>query len=699
MRNKISKNNFKLAIVSFLILFLELVLIRFIGTEIRIFAYVPNLILLATFLGSGLGILINMKVPAYVSSAALALVAVCMSVPLFKKITDLLSPISDSFIWFQGSGINVGSIFLGFFLTILLFVLVLVIFIPLGQLLGRLFGNSKQLTVSYSVNIIFSLLGTLTFNLFSYLSINPYLSILFCFVLITVISEKSNRTFSIIASFIITPFLLVSLLGTSNQVWSPYQKLELVDLPANPLLPSGKMLNVNNIGYMGLLDLSKEYQESMPEKLANLGIKTADLGDLGFRNQYDIPYKLHKNPQKVLLIGAGAGNDAAGALRMGVEEITAVEIDPKIIEFGTSYHPEDPYSSEKVKIVNNDGRAHLQKTDQKYDVVVMGLTDSHTLNSSLTNIQLDNFLYTKQSIEDVYEVLGDDGVLFLSFDVRRAWIGARLRGSIENAFGYEPLIISMQNDPPLFGWGGVFFIASKNPDALNQILKQDQELNNFLQTRKVQYDKPQKYLTDNWPYLYLKSSKIPNIHLIILTLLFLLFSFSFKLLKIKSKFETVPFFLGAAFLLYEFQNISRASLLYGNTWKTNVFIISTILIMILFANLLSLKVKIHKKYIYVALILSFIMEFLIPVKVFTQYSGLVKYTLIPLFLNLPLFFSGFLFINYFNETKNRRSFYAYNLFGSAVGGLASYLSYMLGIKFLLILSLAFYLLTLLKIND
>ena len=44
------------------------------------------------------------------------------------------------------------------------------------------------------------------------------------------------------------------------------------------------------------------------------------------------------------------------------------------------------------------------------------------------------------------------------------------------------------------------------------------------------------------------------------------------------------FFLGAAFLLLEVQNISRAAVVLGNTWAVNAVIISAILIMILLAN-------------------------------------------------------------------------------------------------------------------
>ena len=45
----------ELFLVSALILYLEMVLIRWLGTEIRIFAYLGNLILVMCFFGVGLG--------------------------------------------------------------------------------------------------------------------------------------------------------------------------------------------------------------------------------------------------------------------------------------------------------------------------------------------------------------------------------------------------------------------------------------------------------------------------------------------------------------------------------------------------------------------------------------------------------------------------------------------------------------------
>src|SRR5258708_31186408 len=51
-------NKLKLALISFVSLFLELVIIRWLASEVRIFAYFKNLPLFAAFLGLGAGFII-----------------------------------------------------------------------------------------------------------------------------------------------------------------------------------------------------------------------------------------------------------------------------------------------------------------------------------------------------------------------------------------------------------------------------------------------------------------------------------------------------------------------------------------------------------------------------------------------------------------------------------------------------------------
>ena len=101
-------------------------------------------------------------------------------------------------------------------------------------------------------------------------------------------------------------------------------------------------------------------------------------------------------------------------------------------------------------------------------------------------------------------------------------------------------------------------------------------------------DETIKLSTDNWPYLYLEGPMVPSLHLIISGILIILCLSIRKVIIPKGKRLNWHFFLlGAAFLLLEFQNISKASLLFGSTWLVNSFIISAILILILIANVVA----------------------------------------------------------------------------------------------------------------
>src|SRR5206468_3331214 len=96
--------------------------------------------------------------------------------------------------------------------------------------------------------------------------------------------------------------------------------------------------------------------------------------------------------------GSGTGNDIAGALRHSVKQVTAVEIDPAIIDLGRIYHPEQPYQSPAVKIVNDDARSFFARSDERYDVISFGLLDSHT-TTAMTNARLDHYVYTEESLQ------------------------------------------------------------------------------------------------------------------------------------------------------------------------------------------------------------------------------------------------------------------------------------------------------------
>jgi hypothetical protein len=92
--------------VSFACLFVEVLLIRWIGTEFRLFAYIQNLTLVACFLGFGIGCLRSFSRPQYLFNFwSLSLLVLIIDVPWrnWKVLLDLiasgLSGGSDLSVW------------------------------------------------------------------------------------------------------------------------------------------------------------------------------------------------------------------------------------------------------------------------------------------------------------------------------------------------------------------------------------------------------------------------------------------------------------------------------------------------------------------------------------------------------------------------------------------------------------------------
>ena len=67
--------------------------------------------------------------------------------------------------------------------------------------------------------------------------------------------------------------------------------------------------------------------------------------------------------KRILIIGAGSGNDLSRALQWTGPEtrIDAVEIDPVIQSLGAHLHPDRPYQDPRVQVHLDDGRNFLRR--------------------------------------------------------------------------------------------------------------------------------------------------------------------------------------------------------------------------------------------------------------------------------------------------------------------------------------------------
>ncbi|HEU5182103.1 MAG TPA: hypothetical protein VFW45_15060 [Candidatus Polarisedimenticolia bacterium] len=674
----------RLVLVSFLILFLEIALIRFLTTEIRIFAYVNNLVLLACFLGMGLGCCrANARAPLTAALGGLAATLLLLTLPLnvrfegkslhlLRGTPTLLSVFSDAPIWYEfHAGSEVAATLLGLGSTLLVFILVLVILFPLGQLMGGLMDEHSRILRAYSINVAAGLAGLWVFTALSFVSSPPWIWFLLAAALLAAAGGWSRREIAALAALLVAVGFVAwwPVSDAQRVVWSPYQKLELKPIEAGGF-QRGYLLNVNNVGYMALLNLSDRFIEQHRDRLDPA---RRDL------SQYDIPYRIQKDAREVLIVGAGGGNDAAGALRGGASKVTAVEIDPGIVALGRAYHPESPYSDRRVALVVDDARAFFKRDAGRYDLISFGLLDAHAQSSSYNNTRLDHYVYTVESFKAARDHLADKGILTVSFESPRPWITGRIGANLKRAFGHDP--IAFKIPPSSFGWGGTMFVTARDSALARSLIDQDPELQSYVQAHPPVLEPPSRESTDDWPYLYLERPSIPRLHLLLSGVLLVLFALLYRGLLPKPRRVSPHFFLlGAAFLLLEFQNISKSSLVLGSTWVVSGVTISVILGLILLANLAASRWTPRAAILYPMLLGSILVSYLLPVEIFDAYGYWTRGLLSAVVLNLPIFFAGMVFIESLRRASRKDLALGSNLLGAGVGGLLESLSFVIGIQ-------------------
>ena len=670
------KRWWSLFLISALSLFLELAVIRWVSGEIRLFAYLKNIPLLAAFLGLAVGYAMVGKGRDYQPAFAPLLGLFALMVIVVGQVSSpraLAYPgRGDEFMWYTAPfsywlalGLFLGAVLIFFLATMLLFV-------PIGQAVGREMAHHTPVP-AYVVNILGSLAGVWGFALVSYVQVPPV--VWFGVALLGIGAYYAIHRVLSRATVVIFVLVLAGLLFTNRAtVWSPYQRLQVTDLfldresDGEPIRV-GHHLSVQQIFYQMAIDLS-------PGVVAELQDEIPMMRDLAA--MYDLPYRLGPKGGKVLIVGAGMGNDAAAALRQGAGHVDAVEIDPAILSLGRDLHPERPYHDPRVTWIVDDARSFFAKSSERYDVIAFGLLDSHTLLSSLSSVRLDSFVYTLESFEQVKQHLAEDGLAVMTFVTTAPWIEERLGRMLVETFGPEQVF-------SFAGGGGMTFVAG--PLRADQL--SGTELGAWSPDSAMQ-DVP--LATDDWPYLYLRTHKIPAAYwqafLVIGIVCLALFSRSFPdALRPDWHF----WLLGAAFLLIEFKSITEFALLFGTTWLVNALAISGVLMMSLAANLVVLwRRHLDLRLAYGLLFVSLTLTYLFPLGALIGFAPVVRAVVSMVLLSLPLFFAGLIFGESLRRAGETSKPLSSNLSGTFVGGLLEYGSIWWGIKSLYLIAAVVY---------
>lgn len=677
----------RLAAYSFLILFFELALIRYLPANIQIFSYYVNFVLIATFVGMGAGLLavrharwLRWTLPP-VALLLLGTARWLANVP----VTAPQDP--NEYLWAVFEAAPAVKQLGALPVVGALFVLCALFFVPLGAMMGEEFRRFRPL-VAYSVDIAGSLLGIVVFGIVSYAGWVPWTWFALGFTLLVAASLHRWRYALGVVATAPLAMILVAGLSQPNERWSPYYR---IDWRRNA--DAVYQINVNGSMHLTALDVSQNGPE-------------APAWVQGAQASYRAPYRFVERLDTVLVLGAGAGNDVAVLLGLGATHIDAVEIDPEIAELGRSLHFQRPYLDPRVETHVTDARAFLKTTRRKYDLVVFGTLDSQTLLSGMSSVRLDNYVYTLEALRAARDVLAPGGRLIMYHMSPRAFIAAKIFQALAGVFQEAPIAL-LWKDHLLFNVAFICGAREALPDAYQAVE------HSFSDTRldggatDVEFRAEQRPMaypavlledveipTDDWPYLYLRERSFPSHYL---KALLVVLAFSALLVvgaagrELRGGTDLQMFLLGLGFLLLETKSVTEISLLFGSTWEVNLLVFSSILVMILLANWLVLsRARITLRPVLLALLASLAVGYLVPVRALAGESVWLEWLVGGIYTAAPIFFAGLAFATLFKTRQNSVRALGYNLFGAAVGGVLEYSVMLLGVKSLyLIAALAY----------
>jgi SAM-dependent methyltransferase len=641
----------RLLLSSALMLFLELALIRWTASNIIHLGYFSNFVLLGSFLGVGIGFLRTSRTtraPLYFPIALALLVAAVFKFPV------TVDRAGSDLIFFTSLATQGPPAWVA---LPIVFVGVAVIMAGPGELVGRCFTQLPRLE-AYRFDLLGSLIGIASFTLLSFLRAPSVAwgTVVAVLVIVLLAPPKSHEAAARVgrAAVVGLPVLaLVVMLAIESSgagiSWSPYYKIftNETSVDGNAVIT----VSVNGVPHQAAMDA---------ETKAKL------------EPQYALPYERmgRDTPGRVLIVGAGTGTDVALALSRGATRVDAVEIDPRLQQIGAQVHPDLPYNDPRVHVHIDDGRAFLERTNQKFDLIIFALPDSLTLVAGASSLRLESYLFTLQAMQAVHAHLAPGGAFSMYNFYREDWLVGRLARTVAEAFGHQPCVDIGSAVQAVITAGA----TSADQRCVSSVVPAGPAP-----------------ATDDHPFVYLLDNTIPGFYLVTLGGILLISLIAVRLaggpLRRMKPYGDL-FLLGAAFLLLETRSITGFALLFGTTWVVNAVVFAGVLLVVLAA------VEVTRRWrhppplpvVYAMLAGALLLDALVRPGALLALPVVPRGVLAVVLAFLPIFFANLVFARRFAETEDATSAFGANLLGAMLGGCLEYASLIIGYQALLIIA-------------
>ncbi|MFJ4525599.1 spermidine synthase [Streptomyces sp. NPDC088810] len=628
-------------------LFVELALIRWAGANVVHLSYFSNFILLGSFLGIGVGFLIPATRGQWLTRWAPAPLA--LLVILVREYPVQVRQISGEVLYFT----TVKTTGLPEWVTLpAIFLLTAVIMAGIGKITADLFRQLPSLD-AYRYDLLGSISGSVSFALLSWLSAPSLVwGLLAASALLVLGGRRNTLRYGIPLTAMVAALFLET--ATSGISWSPYYKIQL---KGSSSTTRSYLVSANGVPHQSIAPLPVLMREDSP-----------------YRQAYDqTPHNPHG---RLLIIGAGNGNDVAVALAHGAERVDAVEIDPRLQQIGAQLHSARPYSDPRVHVHIDDGRAFLERTKTRYDLVVLALPDSLTLVAGASNLRLESYLFTREAFQAARDHLTPNGAFAMYNYYREPWLIDRFAGTLDDVYGHPPCMTLFQKNAAVLVAG---------------MTKADQSC---AQPWRPSGPVPAA-ASDDHPFPYLLHRGIPTLYLGALGAILLVTLLSVRLtgVRIRSTFRYADMFLlGAAFLLLETKNVIGFALYFGTTWLVNALVFIGVLLAVLAAVEVRRRLqRVNQLVLRLMLFGSLAAAWLVPPEAVLSLSFAGRLTAAIVLAFAPIFCANLIFSDRLALAQDPTAAFGANLLGALTGGALEYLALVTGYQALLLVVATLYL--------
>jgi len=196
--------------------------------------------------------------------------------------------------------------------------------------------------------------------------------------------------------------------------YSPIARLDCIKAPSLRHLPGASL----------------SYEGTPPRQIAIIAdaaatsfvVRFQDPGELDYCDYLTsaLPYRMVGEPN-VCIIGAGGGSEVVQALALGARQVTAVEVNPQVVELvrgPLSGFCGRLYDRSNVDVVVAEGRNFLQSTRRRFDIIVVSLPDSYAASAAGLSSLHESHLYTVEAVQKALTRLTSTGLLSVNWTLK-----------------------------------------------------------------------------------------------------------------------------------------------------------------------------------------------------------------------------------------------------------------------------------------